>query len=83
MQLLKQRRRYTVFLQHITVAHAISHILVLPWPLKPLADIAEQLIVPAISQVLVNVGQQLRAAHQRWDAHPALCAVSCHQQKDL
>ena len=40
-------------------------------------------IVPAISQVLVNVWQQLRLARQQWDAHPALLTVPGRRQKDF
>ena len=62
-----------------TVAYVLMH----TWPPKLLADLAEQLIAPAISQVPMDISQQLRSAHQRRDIHPMLLSVAGCWQKNL
>ena len=54
-QLLQRRWRHSVLLPHHTVTHAIVYILVYTWPPELLTDFAEQLIMSAICQVLMDV----------------------------
>ena len=83
LQLLKRQWRRSVLLQHFAAVHTVAHVLVHTWPPKLLVDLAKQLIAPVISQVLMDIRQQLCLAHQRRDVHPALVMVAGRRQKDL
>ena len=82
-QLLQRWWRYSVLLPRHAATYTVAYILVHAWPPKLLADLAKQLITPAIGQVLMDIHQQLCTAHQRRDIHPMLPPVSGRRQKYL